>query len=73
LQNIRLLLIGLLEPSEGLVVFAKPQISVHKSAGGNVACLLAFLQFRQEPQSIPAPSGVGLCPDQHADHGGAII
>ena len=73
LQNIRLLLIGLLEPGESLVVFAKPQISVHKSGRGNVTRRSAFLQFREEPKSFRAPPSVGIRPDQHADDGRTAV
>src|ERR1700722_2014658 len=73
LQNIRLLLVSLLKPLESPVVFAKPQISIHKRASGNITCLLALLQFREEPQSIPAAPGVRIGPDQHAGRGGAAF
>jgi hypothetical protein len=65
LKNIRLLFIGLLEPRKGLLVVIESQISVHKSAGGNVTCFPALLQFREEPKSILSPAGMRIRPDEH--------
>src|ERR1700733_5397569 len=73
LHDIRLLLAGLLEPNEGLVVFAQPQISIHKSARGNVTRLFAFLQLREEAKSVAATAGVGIRPDEHAGGGRAAV
>ena len=66
LQDIRLFLVGLLEPVEGLFVVAETEVSIHKRTRGNVACLAASFQFREEPQCIAAPTGVGVGSDQDA-------
>jgi hypothetical protein len=46
LEDIRPLLIGLLEPVKGLFVVAKTEVSVHKSARRNVALVPSLFQFR---------------------------
>ncbi len=54
LQDVRLLLIGLLQPIEGLIGVAKPQICVHKRARWNIARLFASLQLLKKLQRIGA-------------------
>jgi len=46
LQDIRLLLIGLLEPVESLFLVAKTQVRIHKRTCGNVADIFAPFQVR---------------------------
>jgi len=60
LQDIRLLLVSLLEPVEGLFVVAEAKVSIHKCTRGNVAFLAASFHFREEPECIAAPTGVGV-------------
>jgi hypothetical protein len=66
LQDIRLLLVSLLEPGEGLFVVTEAKVSIHKCTRGNVAFLAASFHFREEPECIAAPTGVGVRSDQDA-------
>lgn len=47
LKDIRLLLVGLLEPVEGLFVIAQTKVGVHKRTRRNIPCLRTSFQFRQ--------------------------
>ena len=62
LQNIRLLFIGLLEPGKGLVVVTESQISVHKSARGNVTCLSGVAAVPQGAEEHPFAARRGNTP-----------
>jgi hypothetical protein len=72
-QNIGLFLVGPLKPRKCLIVVAKPQISIHKGAGRNVASLPTLFQFSEEPKRIGSSPGVGIRPDQRTDNPWAAI
>ena len=46
LQDRRVFRVCPVQPSKGLVVFAEPEVSIHKSSGRNVTLLVALFQFR---------------------------
>src|SRR5580704_12255079 len=72
-QNIGLFLVGAFKPRKCLIVVAKPQISIHKGTGRNVASLLALFQFSKEPKCICSSPGVGIRPDQRTDNPWATV
>src|SRR5881296_2309785 len=68
-----MLLIGPLKPGKRLLAIVESQVSVHERGSRNVAQVIAFLQFAEEPKCIRALPGVGIRPDEHTDDGGGTM
>jgi hypothetical protein len=64
---------GALQPHKCLIVVAETHIRVHHGACRDVAGLLTFFRFLNEPERIRPSSGAGVCPDQRTENSGASI
>src|SRR5580700_7017477 len=73
LQHIGLFFVRLLEPGEGFLVIAEPQVSIHQGARWSVTCVSPSLQFNQEPKGITATISVRVRPDQYSERAWAAV
>ena len=60
--------VGLIEPRERLLLVSETQVCINERAGRDISGLSASLQLCQYSKSIGASAGVGVSPNQDAEH-----